>query len=419
MEDKLNQLMNNIQETNNQEEFLKLGLIDGCITFSHDNHLFYIKDEIIKDLFYSVLKMLWDELDSKTIEHIYHDYFVREFKNFLATNLINHNIITLKDLQNFKRSLQTSPNKEYIMITNIYGFCLKSPNSFIKLGNYILCDYTYFENTYATEHKINNTTTIIKEPTGQIQNCIIIHENILAIDSQKAKFEFNTKVEKFINTMLYCTAYCSEENSKISAKNTNINTHYICIDKQNNTPLFSVSNESIVNPLYDLSQEFFDKNQYEQLFEYIDNINLRELENKLKLAIDWVGQSMRNNNIQQKFTFLCIALETLLSNKPSGIMDYSITYRLKEFAAYLGGETVEERSKIYEKISKLYNKRSEISHAGYSKNLALKDYYDLISIVYKVTKNIRSLISDDFYKCQHLTEHIEKIKGVRLEGTPT
>ncbi len=158
----------------------------------------------------------------------------------------------------------------------------------------------------------------------------------------------------------------------------------------------------------------FEINNFISIFENIDKDKeeLPELKQRIKMSIDWLGQSMRNNNLHQKYTFLCIALETLLSNKPRGTMEQGTTYRLREYSAFLAYDIPAKRKEVYNRLNNLYELRSEISHSGHAKNITIKDYYDLLDIVYLVIKKIRMLISENFYSCKHLTDYINTLKGL-------
>ena len=188
---------------------------------------------------------------------------------------------------------------------------------------------------------------------------------------------------------------------------------YLCIGNNERTIEISSQNQSLINPQYDFFEEFFGDDK-KIIYKWIDSDNsqLKELERRLKIAIDWIGQSLRENNLTKRFTFLCIALETLLSDKPSGVMEQGTTYRLREYSAFLATDDPAKRIEIYNKIRSLYDERSAISHSGTSKSLQLKHYYELLEIIYPITRKIQNLIKEDIFTSKDLTTYINKLKGL-------
>lgn len=408
----INDIIKKVQKIS-ELKYLKT-LNQNCIRLKREKNCFCIYDEDTVELYRKTVRDVWQNLDEKAIEKIYFKYFCDKFADLIIDAILKKINLSANDIKKFMDGFCNIPEESYTMITHIYGFALKEGNSVINLGNYMICDYSYFVNILSSKYKLssfNNVNTTINE----IDNCFIIHKNILAIDNEKAKYIFFDKIEKFINAMLFFCSYYSEENSKISYKNYTANIDCVIISNNNQSTSSIFQNDSLFNPLYYLSQEFIDKNNIAKIFEDIDNYyKLNKLQKRIILAIFWIGQSLRNNNLQQRYTFLNIALETLLSNKTRGIMDQSITHRLREFAAYLGAEhdDIKKRKEIYSKISNLYNMRSQISHQGFAKNLKIKDYLELLDIVYAVTKNVLSLTASNCEDEETLEKYVNKLKGL-------
>jgi len=410
----IKQILENIEEIN-EDDSLKYKIINSnYVVFKYGTRYFIIKNTEKIELFHNTLKEIWYNLKSNVLDKIYYGYFVKIFQDFIIEAYINKHTITESDITKFKNSFCSLPMNSYTFITPLYGFCLKQANTAIQIGNFTICDFSYYQNTFMIEKKITNDINIFEVPKTQIENCFVIHKNIKAIDKTKAKFIFFDKVEQFINAMIYCCSYCTEDNANISYIDKNAKINYIVFVNNNTKYELSLNNVSLINPLYDLSSEFFEINNFISIFENIDKDKeeLPELKQRIKMSIDWLGQSMRNNNLHQKYTFLCIALETLLSNKPRGTMEQGTTYRLREYSAFLAYDIPAKRKEVYNRLNNLYELRSEISHSGHAKNITIKDYYDLLDIVYLVIKKIRMLISENFYSCKHLTDYINTLKGL-------
>ena len=409
----IEKVINSIEEIS-EEESVKYKFTEHFYHF-YKKPLFYcIKSEEITQTYKNFQQQLWNNFKVSTIEHIHWKKFVTVLDEFIITGYINKEQLDYDSLLvNIEKLLTNIPLKEYTLVTRIYGIGLKDQNYVIQLGNYLICDYDYLVTTFATEQNITPSIDTFNAPASALENCFIIHKKINAIDAKKAETIFFNKIEQFINAILFHAAFCCDDNEKISYKNSNIMINYLCIGNNERTIEISSQNQSLINPQYDFFEEFFGDDK-KIIYKWIDSDNsqLKELERRLKIAIDWIGQSLRENNLTKRFTFLCIALETLLSDKPSGVMEQGTTYRLREYSAFLATDDPAKRIEIYNKIRSLYDERSAISHSGTSKSLQLKHYYELLEIIYPITRKIQNLIKEDIFTSKDLTTYINKLKGL-------
>lgn len=379
------------------------------------NNMYYIEEKNIIELYWDIQKDIWYKLEKNVRKKLIYKFYTKEFnKKFIEQYINNPDNIEL-DENFFNKHFKDLKQEEYSVVTKIYGINVSSNNTCIQLGNYLLCDYDYFHNTYKKTHNLQTINPDFEQrPIGAIDNCFIVNEKILAVNQDIAQSLFYEEVGKFINAIIFCTAWCCEDNEKISCFDSNIRTTNIVINNFDNQYTMCLSNKSLMNPLYYLNEEIFNKNNRNKIFQYLTNQNLSKMEKRISCCIDWIGQSMRTNNLTQRYTFLCIALETLLSNKTSGIMDQSITSRLREYSSYLATDDISKRQDIYKKLSKLYGIRSEISHSGVSEKLTLKDYFDLLDILYPIIDKILNL-TEYLKTIEDLDKYILKEKRLLAE----
>jgi hypothetical protein len=78
---------------------------------------------------------------------------------------------------------------------------------------------------------------------------------------------------------------------------------------------------------------------------------------RLSVALTSLWSALVNPYIEQTFLSFTIILEALLSTR-----SHEITHTLSERAAVLLGRTPEQRVDIYDKVNRLYNRRSSIVH---------------------------------------------------------
>ena len=355
---RINQIVSEIQEING-DEYIKLILEhQEYLYFKLNKRFFCVKNSDAKIMFDDLCYEMWQDLDATVIENIYEAYFRTKLKEFILGIFLRKVDLNDKLINSFKNSFSNIPLKNFMLISKFYGVSIIDKRGYIELGNYKLCNHRYYTDNYHSTYNLHDGS-FSETPRGEIDNCFIIHGNIQAIDDKKAELIFYNKVDQFINALLFCTCFCTERNSLISYKDESIMTKFAVINKDDKSWSIPSSNKSIINPIYDLNQEFFNREEFYKLFINIDKNDLCELEERVQRAVDWYGLSMRNNYLQQRFTFLSIALESLLSNKKNGLMDQSITSRLREYSAFLYSSDKSERKQVYDKMSKLYDHRSK------------------------------------------------------------
>ena len=84
-------------------------------------------------------------------------------------------------------------------------------------------------------------------------------------------------------------------------------------------------------------------------------------------AINWVGKSLIEDDIEIATTYIAFGFEALLKNNEYSMITTGIQAQISETVAFLIGNNAEDRIEIEETFKKLYSFRSSIVH-GSSKN---------------------------------------------------
>ncbi|MBO6084795.1 MAG: hypothetical protein J6P19_00120, partial [Acetobacter sp.] len=136
-----------------------------------------------------------------------------------------------------------------------------------------------------------------------------------------------------------------------------------------------------------------------------------KIESKLYKSIIWLGESLSNQNINNSFLQIAIALECLLSYQEQGyFIQPSMTYSLAETAAFLYSTDLDTRKDIFKKIKEYYAKRSSIVHSGQSK-VTLQECDGFFHIVKTCLYNIIALIQQkNFSEIKEIYDYIENEK---------
>lgn len=151
------------------------------------------------------------------------------------------------------------------------------------------------------------------------------------------------------------------------------------------------------------------KQYHSDLFSLVSK-DRSKIESKLYESIMWLGQSLSNQNIDNSFLQIAIALEVLLDRKKEqkGITDYLAKKASVLYSTNLNTRNI--RKDIFKKIKKYYAKRSSIVHKGQS-NVTLKEYYDFFHIVKTCLYNIIALIQQkNFREIKEIYDYIENEK---------
>jgi hypothetical protein len=90
---------------------------------------------------------------------------------------------------------------------------------------------------------------------------------------------------------------------------------------------------------------------------------LNEIQNKILLAIDWIGKGTRETDETKAFIQFIFAIEALLGGKEK-IISSSIVSLLAEGAAFILGKDYASRVSIEKEVKTLYVRRSNTLHGG-------------------------------------------------------
>ena len=361
------------------------------------------------------VKEIFLNLNKKTIDKIYEKLFFDRLHRFVSEYYVQEKKLNKDDIKEFYDYFSKLEENHFEVLSVLHGFELPQNINNIAIGNFIICNFQYINEDYLNRHPQYKflSDSIAPDSRGLIDYFYVIHKNIIAYDNNKAIEIFQDKVEILINYLLYCISFKSKDNSKISYTKDFSDKKIFVI-----TPDLIHSNFSrndITNPIYTITPDLFEikyKNILLNNLKIINNLesdSLCEIEQKINGAINWIGQSLRNNDLAQSFLFLAMAMECLLTYN-EGFISPSITYQLAETCAFLCADTSEERIQIEKTVKDLYRKRSAIVHTGCT-NIELQDYYNFISIL-KITigKLLELIESSNIKKSNDLCKYIKQCK---------
>jgi hypothetical protein len=116
-------------------------------------------------------------------------------------------------------------------------------------------------------------------------------------------------------------------------------------------------------------------------------------ERQIRNAIRWLGESIVDDNINNAYVKVMIALESIAEVKPDPLLSPSITDQISTMTALITEENSEKRIDVRERLKKAYRNRSNLVH-GTEKNI---DYRDYVFVANKVKKMIQELSLNSEY----------------------
>ena len=156
------------------------------------------------------------------------------------------------------------------------------------------------------------------------------------------------------------------------------------------------------------------KQYHSDLFSLVSK-DRSKIESKLYESIMWLGQSLSNQNIDNSFLQIAIALEVLLDReeekRKGGITKHLVKNATVLYSTDLNKRVMKGKAEdISAKIEEYYNIRSSIVHKGQS-NVTLKEYYDFFRIVKTCLYNIIALIQQkNFSEIKEIYDYIKNEK---------
>ena len=148
-------------------------------------------------------------------------------------------------------------------------------------------------------------------------------------------------------------------------------------------PLRFSTFHAFVPPEYIKGKTELSKNRmlnFDKVFEQLEPILFHDHDNKILKRVHYAATLLnrvrRSPKFYDRFIFLSIALETLISDQQTGL-----AYHLSQRTAFLIGETDEQRHILFSKIRSVYKSRSKIIHGGIELKLKNNQLFFLQEVV--------------------------------------
>lgn len=339
-----------------------------------------------------------------------HDtYSLKQFESELI-DFLNDSFATKKTLganegKPFFEKLLSEPIQEFSVLRDVYNLILNDLSKPCILGPFTIYHFPSHQNI------VNSKTNIFSELLwgGESPNYLI--ETISkARHFEKATEKADILFEKFELSLRYTLGFtaCKSVGGVLNPQEWRYRRATIfskdgsAFTSHNNS---GSSEVTIDDPYFSSTDKGFDR-----VWRAMASTNITELQKRLLLAIEWIGQSYNEVSPSSAFLKSVIALEILFTHNEKTIINASILSQISESIALLLGRDQNERIKIESEVKSLYSMRSAIAHAG-KMQVAQEDLFRIFHLSRTVViKLMTSSLLRDLKSISDLHEYLKSCK---------
>lgn len=266
--------------------------------------------------------------------------------------------IKYSDFDDFKKNLKNEAVKDYNVFADVVGLHMWGEDQPICLGPYTIFDYgkhkdKLYEMMAIKEESFSTSSPL---PKSLLHVKISARDSVSAQELAEAKF---SRFRKVVSFMLNNRKYGSGVH--ISARQqADVRRIYVSIPGS-----LTVSTARADGIAVTITDSYYSAAEFghSYIWEILSGNNLTEIQTRVMIAIDWLGEAMLDESSSSTLLKAAIALEALL-----GLDRNNITKNLSENAAQILCDNVQSRIYVEDKIRSLYGARSSVVHGRSSNN---------------------------------------------------
>ncbi len=297
---------------------------------------------------------------------IYRTYTFSSFEKTVAALIRPHVIaettIDTAGVNKFFLQLKTEKISTYKVFRPIFGINIAKSKTPITLGPYKIYD----TKAHADQLKID-----MADMNETLLDGVNVHHlvcvNTLARESNKAIEIANALFERFESIMRFI----------LGSRTKRFDVGIIYVRGYSRNSAFVVSEDGKassyhgqdgMNEPIPIDDAYFVNSGmgFDRIWQCLASTSINEIEKRLLLALEWIGQSLNENAPASAFLKSAIALEVLFTHNEKSLINTSILAQISENVAMLLGTDIQSRQKFEAEVKRLYSLRSSIAHAGNS-----------------------------------------------------
>lgn len=369
-----------------------------ALTNKHGTIYFYGNNDILQyrnglEEIYRNSKCISDFFSFKKFEH--------DLNEVIVLKCIENSQWTEKDWNAFENKFLTIEKQVFTIYHEVYGAICESVSGYVKLGKFTIFN-TQIDNPLSRD--FDEIAKFDGTPLCLISVDVESKEALHATNQAKVEFE---KFTYLVNFMI-------GDSSGKKCVTVNFEKRYDAehwfINNQKEIRLISQTNYGLIS---DLADPYFnsEENGNSRIWELNSkNHSSSKLHNRLLNSIEWAGKAIMEEDKNKSFIQFLFAIESLLHQNSSGLINASIAHSISENLAFLIGNDYVSKIKVKETFKSIYQKRSALVH-GSSIPISDKE----LNEAFWLTKNLiyTFLIKEPFCKFQSMDElvlYVEKLK---------
>ena len=361
-----------------------------------------------KEIFYTaVSKAFYNDSDISST------YTVKKYQSLLISHFRQHILdkkkIEKEEAASFTRTLKKESSKVFTVIRDIHGIILENSNEPLVLGKYTIYNFQFHRHLIEARSQIDPEFIWLSEKPNYL-----ISWDTKARHFEKAIEIADEQFERFELILRYLIGRPTThfEVGILNYQGWRHRRAYVFADDGELSS--SISNHGPIEPI-NLDNPYFksEEDGHKYAWEMVNELNLNKFQNRVVLAIEWIGQSIAEPSPQSAFLKAAIALEIIFTYNEKTIIVPSILNQISEGTALILGTSVEERIKLESKVKSLYALRSAIVHSG-DKNISKEDHESMLSVARSVIGKL--ITSEKLKKIVSIEALYELLKQTKYSG---
>lgn len=348
---------------------------------------------------------------SQLYQHFFHKYnaFSKEFLESMVQDCLftgNQDILSYIETR-----LDENPVREFAIIRPLYGVSLKSPTT-SRAGYKFISSNSFKE--YFGQYSKDELCYKLFEVENFSKNKCFVEVRIEARDKEFAKAEADKRLQ-ILDNLLRVLSQNLDKFAGLGAFNFNTELvgGRICYDIKSG--IIETSAESLIHPLRPINIDeliLADNELWEKrLWSIYEKETLTWTERRIKKAVNWVGRSMNERDVELSFLQSLFALESLLQCQ-KGFIDKGLTAQMAENFAFIVAYKPEDRIKAESQFKDIYSLRSKLVHGESEKEIEAERDTAIAFALYAL-KNL--LLKEEFLRLENEKEFKDLITNLKFK----
>lgn len=286
--------------------------------------------------------------------------FEAKFIEHFATNLKSKSHVDGNEAKAFLKTFSLLPKQRFAVLREIFGATIDEDAQPVTIGPFKI--YRLPKHQHLIESK-----TLLKPELLWIgaPPAYAIEVSVTARHCERALEIGDEMFARFESTMRFVIGSGAGRWEVGVLRFSGLRFHQSWAFQEDGTFLANASSHGAREHI-DLSAPYFTATDawHRKIWDFLSAKQRTELQTRILLAVDWLGQAYGESSRAVAFLKAAIALEIVFTHNEKTIINASILSQISESVALLIGKTGEERRQVESRMKQLYSQRSAIAHSG-------------------------------------------------------